>query len=260
MKHVTSILLIQACLCLLAGAARAADFPPVTDEERAITAVPGEPNAPAVVLSKKGEFLMAGYGLANGNLASSLRVQVRLKVLTEEGKSNGEISIWHSDTHRLLGFKGRTVLPDGRVFPVSADAKFVRKTSRSRKTFTTAVAFPSVQVGVEELAEVSAALETGPPPAPARPDSSPPASAGRGSGRPRPGSAGAGPSITLVWTPAARPSEPWNDSRTRPTANSPGARPRPARAVAPPAPGHAWPSPWPSSGVASAGPGATSRH
>ena len=38
-------------------------------------------------------------------------------------------------------------LPDGRVVPVAADARFVRKTSRSLKTFTTAVAFPAVQVG-----------------------------------------------------------------------------------------------------------------
>ncbi|HEY0514716.1 MAG TPA: DUF3857 domain-containing protein [Thermoanaerobaculia bacterium] len=153
-SHSPSCLLPPACLALallgsLAGARRAAaeDFPPITDEERAIAAVPGEPNAPAVVLFKKGEFLMAGYGLGSGNLASSLRIQVRLKILTEEGKSNGEIAISHSDAERLHGFAGRTVLPDGRVLPISSDARFVRKTSRSLKTFTTAVAFPSVQVG-----------------------------------------------------------------------------------------------------------------
>jgi hypothetical protein len=141
---------ILACLFLaLLGArgAAAADFPPITDEERALTSVPGEPNAPAVVLFKKGEFLMAGYGLPTGNLGSSLRVQVRVKILTEEGKSNGEIAISHSGAERLHGFQARTVLPDGREIPVPADARFVRKTSRSNKTFTTAVAFPAVQVG-----------------------------------------------------------------------------------------------------------------
>ena len=145
----TAILALSIVILPLLGArgAAAADFPPITDEERALASVPGAPNAPAVVLFKKGEFLMAGYGLPTGNLASSLHIQVRLKILTEEGKSNGEVAISHSGAERLHGFQARTVLPDGRVIPVPADAKFVRKTSRSNKTFTTAVAFPSVQVG-----------------------------------------------------------------------------------------------------------------
>jgi Domain of Unknown Function with PDB structure (DUF3857)/Domain of Unknown Function with PDB structure (DUF3858) len=150
MKRVSPILLVQACLLLfLSSGARAADFPPITDEERAVTSVPGEPNAPAVVLFRKGEFLMAGYGglATTGSLSSSLRIQVRVKVLTEEGKSNGELSVAHDDSYRLKNFTGRTVLPDGRVIPLPKDAKFVRKTSRSQKTFVTAVAFPSVEVG-----------------------------------------------------------------------------------------------------------------
>ncbi|HSF41319.1 MAG TPA: DUF3857 domain-containing protein [Thermoanaerobaculia bacterium] len=139
----------SACLCLafLPLAARAADFPAVTDAERALTSVPGEPNAPAVVLFKRGEFLMAGYGVQNNSLSSHLKIQARVKILTEEGKSNGEIEIGHSDFTRLRNFSARTVLPDGRVIPVPADAQFARKTSRSRKTFTTAVAFPAVEVG-----------------------------------------------------------------------------------------------------------------
>lgn len=147
MKPLRSIL--PACMILALLAARgaaAADFPPITDEERALTSVPGEPNAPAVVLFKRGEFLMAGYGLRSG-LSSSLRIQVRLKILTEEGKSNGEVAITHSGWERLHGFAGRTVLPDGRILPVPSDAKFVRKTSRSHRTYTTALAFPAVQVG-----------------------------------------------------------------------------------------------------------------
>lgn len=145
--------LIPACLFLVLAplavpsAARAADFPPITDAERSLTSVPSEPNAPAAVLFKKGEFLMAGYGLQAGSLSSHLKIQARVKILTEEGKSNGEVEIGHSDFTRLRNFAARTVLPDGRVVPVPADAKFVRKTSRSKKTFTTAVAFPAVEVG-----------------------------------------------------------------------------------------------------------------
>ena len=145
-RSVRPLLMAALALTFLASGARA-DFAPITDEERALTTVPGEPNAPAVVLFKKGEFLMMGFGFQTGSPSSYLRIQVRKKILTEEGKSNGEVTISHSDFERLQGFKGRTVLPDGTVIPVSGDAKFVRKTSRSRKTFTTAVAFPSVQVG-----------------------------------------------------------------------------------------------------------------
>lgn len=112
-----------------------------------LASVQGEPNAPSVVLFKKGEFLMKGYGKLNGSPTSHLRIQVRLKILTEEGKSKGEITIQHSDATRLEGFEGRTVLPDGRVVPVPADARFVRRTSRSEKTFESAMAFPAVQVG-----------------------------------------------------------------------------------------------------------------
>jgi cellulose synthase operon protein C len=130
-----------------ADAAAAADFPPITAEERALTAVPGEPNAPAVVLYRKGEFLMSGYGAVRGSNTSTLRVQVRMKILTEAGKHNGEVVIAHSGEERLHGFHGRTVLPDGRIVPVSADAKFVRKTSALHGTFTTSVAFPAVTVG-----------------------------------------------------------------------------------------------------------------
>jgi len=145
-SHTAFLAALILALSGLRGAA-AADFPPITPEERALTAVPGEPNAPAVVLFRKGEFLLAGYGSRRGGSSSLLRVQVRMKILTEAGKNNGQVAITHSDERRLHGFQGRTVLPDGRVVPVPADAQFVRRTSRTHKTLTTAVAFPAVQVG-----------------------------------------------------------------------------------------------------------------
>jgi hypothetical protein len=142
--------LISACLILSLLAARTAaaqDFPPVTDEERALTSMPGEPNARAVVLFKRGEFLMAGYGRFAGSLASHLQVRTRVKILTEAGRGNGDLAVTHSSSYRLQNFSGRTVLPDGRILPVPADATFQRRTSKSSKTFVTTVAFPAVQVG-----------------------------------------------------------------------------------------------------------------
>ncbi|HEV7516425.1 MAG TPA: DUF3857 domain-containing protein, partial [Thermoanaerobaculia bacterium] len=129
----------------LPGAARGADFPPVTEAERALQAVPGAPNAPAVVLFHNGEFQM--LDLASHEVSSRLSVERRVKILTAEGKSQGEIEIEHSDDVRLSGFAGRTVLPDGTVVPVPANARFERRLSKNRSLYVTAVAFPAVQVG-----------------------------------------------------------------------------------------------------------------
>src|SRR5262249_35189793 len=127
------------------GVSRAADFPPVTDAERALKSVEGAPNAPAAILFHKGEFQMLDP--ANQEVSSRLSVQERIKILTEEGKSQGEVEIEHSDYVRLSTFQGRTVLPDGKVVPLPADAKFVRRTSKNRDLYVTAVAFPAVSVG-----------------------------------------------------------------------------------------------------------------
>lgn len=123
----------------------AAELAPVSQAERALTAVPGDPNAAAVLLFKNAEFRM--MDLAKQEVSSRLRVWVRVKILTEAGKSFGEVEIPHSRRMRLSGFQGRTVLPDGRVVPVPADAKFVRKTSARDKRYVTAVAFPGVEIG-----------------------------------------------------------------------------------------------------------------
>ncbi|HEV8580167.1 MAG TPA: DUF3857 and transglutaminase domain-containing protein [Thermoanaerobaculia bacterium] len=148
MKPAIRVLLLIGLMRLAAAPSQAEDlFPPITDEERAITSVPGAPNAPAVVLFKRGELVMEGYGLLGGGHASHLRVRARVKILTEEGKGSGEIAVSHSDLARLKNFTGRTVLPDGRIVPVPPDARFVRKSSLSKKTFVTALAFPAITVG-----------------------------------------------------------------------------------------------------------------
>ncbi|HVR94975.1 MAG TPA: DUF3857 domain-containing protein [Thermoanaerobaculia bacterium] len=135
-----------ALLAAFVSAASAAGFPEITPQERALTSVPNEPNASAVVLFKKGEFVMAGtYGNTSGS--STYSVQVRRKILTEEGKGYGEVAVYHSKWARLQNLKGRTVLPDGRVLPLSSDATFRRKLSQNDKRFVTSIAFPGVEVG-----------------------------------------------------------------------------------------------------------------
>ena len=133
--------------CLLAGGlspALAADFPSVTEAEKTLTAVPGQPGAPAVVLFSKAEVQLMNYPR---DVSSVMRVNVRRKILTEEGKSYGEISIAHSAYYRLKQVKGRTVLPDGREIPLPKDAVFEERRSRSLKQFVTKLVFPAVEVG-----------------------------------------------------------------------------------------------------------------
>jgi transglutaminase-like putative cysteine protease len=136
---------LAASALAVAVPALADDFPPVTAEERALAAVPGEPNAPAVVLFRKGEFKM--MDIARQEASSHLRVAERVKILNDQGLDRGEVQVAHSSFVRLSNFRGRTVLPDGRVVPLPADAKFVRKVSKAQKASVTSIAFPSVQVG-----------------------------------------------------------------------------------------------------------------
>jgi Domain of Unknown Function with PDB structure (DUF3857)/Transglutaminase-like superfamily len=134
-----------AAAILAAAPARADSLPPITAEERALTAVPGAPNAPAVVLFKRGEFWMMDP--ARHDISSRLQVQVRLKILTEAGIRRGDVEILHSRDVRLQGFQGRTVLSDGRVIPVPREATFKLTASRSSRIFVTSVAFSEVKVG-----------------------------------------------------------------------------------------------------------------
>lgn len=140
-----------ALLCLLlalpaaAPATAADDFPVITDAERAMTSVPGEPGAPAVVLFKDAELQMLDP--ERQEVSSRLHVAVRLKILTEEGKRYGEVINPHSEAVRLQSFIGRTVLPDGRVVPLPQDAVFRRRQSATEREYVTSAAFPAVEVG-----------------------------------------------------------------------------------------------------------------
>ena len=90
-------------------AAAGGEFPPITDEEKALTFVPGHPAASAVVLFKKAEFWM--IDLARQETSSRLVVSTRVKVLREEGKSHGEIEIPHSRAVRGGSSKAERCCP-----------------------------------------------------------------------------------------------------------------------------------------------------
>jgi transglutaminase-like putative cysteine protease len=125
-------------------ASTAAIFPEIKQTERELKSVPGYENAPAVVLFKKGRFsVLDPEGRYNPNFV----VQVRRKILTEEGKKYGEASLFHSKLVKLERLEGRTVLPDGREIPLPKGATFKRTISKTEKLFITSIAFPAVEVG-----------------------------------------------------------------------------------------------------------------
>ncbi|HSN85967.1 MAG TPA: DUF3857 domain-containing protein [Thermoanaerobaculia bacterium] len=140
---VSALTFAAAVFLLLPGQAEA--FPEITAAERALTAVPGDPGASAVVLFRKAQLFMDDP--MQSDPASLLQVKIRRKILKEDGKKYGEVTIHHSQWTRLTGLKGRTVLPDGREVPLPDKAVFKRKTSASEKSYVTTVAFPSVEVG-----------------------------------------------------------------------------------------------------------------
>lgn len=141
-----NLVLVVCCLALIlaAGMLPAADFPPITEAEKALTELPGQPGAPAVVLFEKAEVRMRDYPK---EASSYLKVKVRVKILTEEGKSFGEEEIHHSGFLRLKKVEGRTVLADGRIVELPKDAIFEERRSRSLKRFVTKLVFPAVEVG-----------------------------------------------------------------------------------------------------------------
>lgn len=135
----------SAALVLAPPPARAAAFPPITDAERQLAGMPEAPDAPAVVIFERATLELLEYPK---DMFSQLDVEVRIKVLDDRGKEMfGEVEIEHSRHFRLSGFKGRTVLPDGREVPVGEDSIFVDTTSRSRKRYVTKAAFPAVEPG-----------------------------------------------------------------------------------------------------------------
>ncbi len=143
-RILTSLAVLTLFAVALGSPAHASEFAPVTDAERALTQVAFEPEAPAVVLFKRATLKLLDYP---ADVSSYLDVQVRLKILTKEGLHYGEVVLPHSRDVRLNSFVGRTVLPDGRVVPLPADAIFKSETSHAEKTYVTKAAFPAVEVG-----------------------------------------------------------------------------------------------------------------
>jgi len=138
------ILCLALLLALATRPAASVDFAPISDAERALETVTWQPEATAVILFERARMKMLDYPR---EVSSFLDVQVRLKILREEGAEHGEIAIGHNNVLRLVSLEARTVLPDGTVVPAPEDSIFLQQASRSDNTYVTKVVFPSVRVG-----------------------------------------------------------------------------------------------------------------
>jgi len=143
-----SLAVLAAGLALVGAAnpCAAKDFTEISPAEREMTSVPGEPNAPAVMVFLRGE--MSIMDPSRSQFSSILEVEGRIKILNAEGLRYAEQEILHgTDETRLRNLRARTVLADGTVVPVGQDAVFRKQASRSEKLYITSLAFPRVEPG-----------------------------------------------------------------------------------------------------------------
>ncbi len=103
------LVLSLALMCFLLASGRAWAWPQLTPEQRAFKAVPGIPDAPAVIL----------YHEVTSNDNHGFEAHTfRIKILTQAGKKYGDISIpYRKGPFSITGIAARTILPDGTVVP-----------------------------------------------------------------------------------------------------------------------------------------------
>lgn len=121
----------------------AADWPPMEPSYGKVTSENLD-GVPAVILFRKAYLRFRDYPT---DANSQLDVQVRVKILTEEGTEFGNVEVAHSRWLRLDDFEGRTIAADGRTVPLSKDQIFEEQRSRRGKEFVTKAAFPAVEPG-----------------------------------------------------------------------------------------------------------------
>jgi transglutaminase-like putative cysteine protease len=105
-----------------------------------------EPDPPGVLLLRRGELRLMDS--ARGETASTLAIEIELKILTAEGRDQfRRMTLAEGNGPRLMSFSGRTILADGEVVPVTEDALFVQRPTSGHGGGRTTVVFPRVEVG-----------------------------------------------------------------------------------------------------------------
>src|ERR1700722_15401022 len=132
-------LIAAASLCAIA-AAHADDWVPVTPEELHLTDEPAAPKASAIYLYRQ---------VDRSDLNHWERVYVRIKILTDDGRSNGSVVIkFDKEKESVHDIEARPIRPDGSV--VKFDGSVYEKPlleGRSAHVMAKTFSLPEVQAG-----------------------------------------------------------------------------------------------------------------
>src|ERR1019366_86925 len=109
-KHFRSLLVLFFFFGFVVSRSIGAEWPAITPEEKAMTSIPQQPDAPAVILYREE---------TTDDIKNFRTIYFRIKVLTEAGIRYGEVEIpvgRHPFT--ISQVSGRTVHADGRSIPL----------------------------------------------------------------------------------------------------------------------------------------------
>ncbi len=118
----------------------AANWPDITPEEKALTSVPGQPGAPAVILNREE---------VDDDTTHDQRIYMRIKILTEAGRRYADVELPYNREHfNVSDISGRTVHADGSIVPFQSKPfdKVVVK-GKNIRIHVKAFSLPDVQVG-----------------------------------------------------------------------------------------------------------------
>lgn len=138
-KRILALMFLGLGIGGAAVAAGQAEWPSISDADRALKDCPGQPGAPAVCLltvqiTNHDEWTFQAF--------------YRLKVLTPAGKEYGDIEIPFSEAWEVKQIKARVVQPDGQERPFTGPIleKTLLRIGRLRRMVKT-IALPAVDVG-----------------------------------------------------------------------------------------------------------------
>src|SRR5581483_6562020 len=107
--NLTRAFALMSFFYLAAVPVRAAEFPPVTQEEVSLSSVPEQPEAPAVILYRE---------RTDDDINRHHHIYVRLKVLRDAGRDAAEVEVpFSTDFYHIGEVTGRTLHPDGSITP-----------------------------------------------------------------------------------------------------------------------------------------------
>ena len=140
------VVLLAGAALRNAGSVSGDEWKPISPEELKMTSVPEAPGAPAVYLYRQ-------VDRNDSNRAASEYNYVRIKILTEEGRSNANVEIpFEKGRTNVSGIKARTIRPDGSA--VNFDGKVFENTIVKSKTLKyLAKTFTMPEVGVGSIIE-----------------------------------------------------------------------------------------------------------